>query len=95
MRVPQLAGLWRKPVAAKAAVRVRRETHHNGIIYFVTELEPRLWRWEVVPPTSVRGWQPASGEVAGGRTDAVAAAKAEIDRQQLEIGRANGYARSG
>jgi len=61
-----------------------RSAHHNGIIFFVNELEPRLWRWEIAPPLSVLGWESASGQIVGGWSDAVAAAKAEIDRQQNE-----------
>jgi hypothetical protein len=57
--------------------------HHRGIRYSITAPVPGKWRWAIHPPDSVKGFQAASGELAGSREDAVAMAKRQIETQEL------------
>jgi hypothetical protein len=55
---------------------------YRGIRFSLRSLSHTRWHWEIFPPCeSVRGFEQASGEVLGAMTDAMAAAKREIDRQ--------------
>jgi hypothetical protein len=55
---------------------------YRGIRFSWRSLGNGHWRWEIhAPVASVRGFETASGEVAGRMGDAVTAAKKEIDRQ--------------
>jgi hypothetical protein len=60
-------------------------TIHKGIGFAVREIGSGRWQWTVSPPESVRGLEKASGEISGGRSDAIAAAKCEIDTQDLRV----------
>lgn len=55
--------------------------YHRGIGFTVVQVGNCLWRWEIHPPESVKGLQMKSGHIPGLLTDAIDAAKREIDRQ--------------
>lgn len=54
---------------------------HKGVAYTILKLGKDHWRWEVKPPLSVRGPEPATGVFIGAARKAHDIAKAEIDLQ--------------
>jgi len=59
--------------------------YHREIGFSVKEIGASRWRWIVEPPSSVSGLKRKIGEVIGERADAVAAAKLEIERQDVRV----------
>jgi hypothetical protein len=56
---------------------------HRGVRFTVKQIAMTQWKWAILPPASVIGLRKRSGQIAGGRDDAIAAAKKEIEAQDL------------
>ena len=56
---------------------------HHGIAFSVQQAGIGLWKWAIHPPQSVQGLRALSGELAGDRDDAIAAAKRAIEAQDI------------
>lgn len=54
---------------------------HHGVLYSVVNVGNNRWKWQIFPPTSVRGLFEERGEAQGDRANAVFAAKIAIERQ--------------
>jgi hypothetical protein len=59
----------------------RYDRTHRGIVYSIHHVGERRWRWEVNPPSSVRGLSSESGELEGELRDAETAAQSVIEQQ--------------
>jgi hypothetical protein len=57
--------------------------YHRGVAYVVKEIASSLWEWSIFPPDCVKGFMPTSGVTAGTRSNAIEAARREIDAQYL------------
>jgi hypothetical protein len=58
--------------------------YHRGIGYCIEQLRVGRWKWEIVPPESVKGLYAENGEVDGGKRHAVMAAYEAIDHQTIK-----------
>ena len=56
---------------------------HRGIKFTIARIREDEWIWEIRPPSSVTGWERASGRAWGTASDATKAATREIERQAL------------
>lgn len=57
--------------------------NHRGISFSVDELDGGFWKWAIHPPESVTDFRRNAGTVKGKFEDAVAAAKREIEIQDM------------
>jgi hypothetical protein len=52
-----------------------------GVQYSIEALGNQRWRWEIFPPTCVKGLRDEAGEVSGAQDEAVRAAHRAIEQQ--------------
>ncbi|HWU25172.1 MAG TPA: hypothetical protein VN154_02100 [Rhizomicrobium sp.] len=71
------------PLGGGRKMTVNAHHFHRGIGFSVKEVATGRWQWAIYPPKSVKGLVRKSGEIQGERTNAVAAAKIEIEAQDL------------
>jgi hypothetical protein len=60
---------------------------YRGIFFGVAPIGNRGWTWEINPPLSVLNIRGERGEIEGDARDAIAAARAAIDRQTTQYKR--------
>jgi hypothetical protein len=64
---------------------VRRDVNYRGIFYSIEPIGEHRLKWQIDPPTSVRGLYPQSGEIDGQEADAMTEAHKAIDLQSMRL----------